>query len=1324
MSFYCTSLNNCVITSNSAVAGGGSYSGTFYNCLFTANAARATGYGGGAAYTTLYNCTVSSNSAPDAGGVFDTILFNSIVYDNSAPTNANYSGGSFNSCCTAPLPGSGTGNITNSPLFVSAAQANFRLQPGSPCFNTGNNLYNGANGLTDLDGNPRFFDSVVDMGAYEIQVSSQPPVVVAQPSDQTSYSGNDVNLTAIAAGSYPESWQWWFNAAPLGGATNATLNLSAVTSSQAGNYSAVISNAFGSTTSQVAVLTVKNAAPTITVQPLPATNSIGSSVSFNATAVGSQPFWWQWMFNGAAISSATDSSLILNSITTNQAGGYSVAASNSFGAVTSSIAVLTVSTDLPPAIIRQPLSQTVGIGNPAAFIADASGSQPLFWQWFFNGTLIPDATNSILTLPSVRPNQAGSYSAVVSNALGTATTASVTLTVGVAAARYVWQNNPNPAPPYTNWSSAATSIQDAVDVAVAEDNIIVTNGIYASGGRIVPGTATTSRVVIDKPLNVRSVNGPAQTQIQGASEFSPGLTPIRCVYLTDGAVLTGFTLTQGATSRFEMGGGAYCTSTNAVIIDCVISGNSALGYGGGVNSGTLINCAVVENSDGAWGSTLYNCTVARNALWVASGGGATFCTLYNCICYGNSASGNYSASTLNYCCTYPLPSAGVGNFTNDPLFVDPVNHNFRLQAGSPCIDSGNNAYSAGALDLDGNPRISGNAVDLGAFEFPETGLPIIAAQPSNQTVFAGSNVIFSVVCTSGTFPIGCVWFRNSIPLPGATNFSLQLLSVSTNQAGAYSVVITNNVGATTSQPATLTVMPGPLPLITMEPQSRTMAPGSTVNFGATALGYQPLSWQWLFNGRPIPQANSPNLILNGVAPGQAGAYSVIVANASGSITSAVATLSVAQTAIRYVSLASPTPAAPYTNWTTAAHSIQDAIGACSSGDTVLVTNGVYKPVLVPSGVELRSINGPRFTSIDGDGLECVALTNDAIISGFTITNGDNGGVAGNWPLGGLVKNCVLVSNYSGWLGAGAIYCTLENCVLIGNSGPTNGCAAAFSTLYNCKLTANTGYTWGGQLQYGAAAFVCSLYGCEITKNAAGGADSSKLYDCTVADNQGSGAASCDSFNSILYNNGSGNFWGGTQHYCCTTPLPSSGIGNITNAPLFVDEANGDFHLQPNSPCINSGDNNSVATSIDLDGNPRVVNGIVDMGADEYQGALPMPFRAWLQSYGLPSDGSADYADTDGDGMNNWQEWVCGTNPTNAASVLRLLSASPISSNVLSLAWQSVPGRNYFVCRSPTLNAPFSILATNIPGQPGLTIYRDTNALSSGESLYRVGVQTQ
>jgi len=195
-------------------------------------------------------------------------------------------------------------------------------------------------------------------------------------------------------------------------------------------------------------------------------------------------------------------------------------------------------------------------------------------------------------------------------------------------------------------------------------------------------------------------------------------------------------------------------------------------------------------------------------------------------------------------------------------------------------------------------------------------------------------------------------------------------------------------------------------------------------------------------------------------------------------------------------------------------------------------------------------------------------------------------------------------------------------------------------------------------------------------------------------------------------------------HCCTTPLPTTqgSSEDITSLPLFVDMASGDLHLQSNSPCINAGKSAYVANSTDLDGNPRIVNGTVDIGAYEFQGAGSQISYAWLQRYGLPTDGSADTADPDADSMNNWQEWRSYTDPTNALSVFRLFSSIQNGTDVV-LSWPSVTGASYFLERSSNLAAPspFSSIATNIVGNDVSTSFVDTNAAVLGPFYYRVGV---
>jgi hypothetical protein len=269
-------------------------------------------------------------------------------------------------------------------------------------------------------------------------------------------------------------------------------------------------------------------------------------------------------------------------------------------------------------------------------------------------------------------------------------------------------------------------------------------------------------------------------------------------------------------------------------------------------------------------------------------------------------------------------------------------------------------------------------------------------------------------------------------------------------------------------------------------------------------------------------------------------------------------------------------------------------------------------------------------------------------------------------------------------GGGAYSGTLNNCTLSGNSAAVTGGGAHWATLNNCTVVGNSA-------------------------NYRGGADGCRLTNCIVYYNSAAlSDPNCD--NSCIL------------HYSCTTPLLAGGIGSVSSPPLFVDYAGGDLRLQSNSPCINAGDNAYVVGATDLDGDSRISGATVDMGAYEFPSPASILSYAWLQSYGLPTDGSVDYADSDADGMNNWQEWCCRTDPTNALSALRMVSATPAGTNVL-VSWQSVAGVTYHLVRSTNLWEwpAFGLLETNLVGQAGTTTYTDTNWAQLARLFYRVGV---
>jgi len=254
------------------------------------------------------------------------------------------------------------------------------------------------------------------------------PSITTQPASKSVNAGANVTFTVSATGTAPLNYQWRFNGSNISGATGSSYTKNNVQSGDVGNYSVVVSNPAGSVTSANATLSL-NVPPTITTQPASQAVNAGGNVTFSVSATGTTPMSYQWRFNGSNISGATGSSYTKNNVQSGDAGNYSVVVSNVAGSATSANASLTV--NVPPTITAQPESQTKNTGNNVTFTVSASGTGPLSYQWRFNGSNIPGATNSSYTKNNVQASDQGNYSVVVSNSAGSVTSANALLTVKV-----------------------------------------------------------------------------------------------------------------------------------------------------------------------------------------------------------------------------------------------------------------------------------------------------------------------------------------------------------------------------------------------------------------------------------------------------------------------------------------------------------------------------------------------------------------------------------------------------------------------------------------------------------------------------------------------------------------------------------------------------------------------------------------------------------------------------------------------------------------------------------------------------------------------------
>jgi hypothetical protein len=167
--------------------------------------------------------------------------------------------------------------------------------------------------------------------------------------------------------------------------------------------------------------------------------------------------------------------------------------------------------------------------------------------------------------------------------------------------------------------------------------------------------------------------------------------------------------------------------------------------------------------------------------------------------------------------------------------------------------------------------------------------PTISQQPVSLTVSNGASADFSVTA-GGTAPLGYLWKKDGAGLSGATTSAFHLASVTTNDAAAYTVVITNSAGSTTSDVATLTVLLPPS--ILTPPQNTTVSIGNTATFTVVASGSPPMSYQWKFNGNALASATASSLAITNAQTGDQGDYTVVVSNAVAAVTSAPGHLTV------------------------------------------------------------------------------------------------------------------------------------------------------------------------------------------------------------------------------------------------------------------------------------------------------------------------------------------------------------------------------------------------------------------------------------------------
>ncbi|HEY3855704.1 MAG TPA: immunoglobulin domain-containing protein [Verrucomicrobiae bacterium] len=394
----------------------------FANCIFSNNLASiepgsqvTAPSAGGSVYNAgslvLSNCAIldsvadnGSSEGATGGGAYNSgalLLYGTMISDNSVGSVA--------------LPGLGGGIFNAGSLQIKGCTVSSNSADGGSGGGIGNSGITSVSNTTVISSGS-FGTNTIGIGIYNSGVFL---------ADSASF------LMGIPAASPGSSFRWELDGTNIQGAISNTLNLKTIQFARNGAYSLLMSNSTGTATNFSEILNQPATnAPTFTLQPIGETTNVGAHVKFQAVAVGFPAPTYHWRFNGKNLAGATTSALTLSPVKANQAGNYSVLASNMYGAITSQVVVLTIEeTNLVPGIAQvQPQSQIAPAGTKVVFSA-ASPHAGVSYQWLKNGAPLAGQTNSKINLANVSAKDDGAYSLLLRSGDETLTGGSAFLSV-------------------------------------------------------------------------------------------------------------------------------------------------------------------------------------------------------------------------------------------------------------------------------------------------------------------------------------------------------------------------------------------------------------------------------------------------------------------------------------------------------------------------------------------------------------------------------------------------------------------------------------------------------------------------------------------------------------------------------------------------------------------------------------------------------------------------------------------------------------------------------------------------------------------------------
>jgi formylglycine-generating enzyme required for sulfatase activity len=515
--------------------------------------------------------------------------------------------------------------------------------------------------------------------------------------------------------------------------------------------------------------------PTISVQPVSQTRTVGEAVALTVQASGSGVLSYSWRKNGVpvlnfgVVSGANGPTLSFASLQTSHAGAYSVVVSNSVGSVTSSGAQLTVNpVKVGPTIVAQPQPVTVPAGQMAVFMVVATGTEPLGYQWQRNGVNLPGANASTLTINKPQLSDAGDYRVVVSDIVGSVVSSVAQLTVNSAGVPPTIVVQP---------VSAAVRVGQQVTLSVQAAGTPTPSYQWQRNGANLPGATSAEWVIRSATLNdageYRVVVANSSGTVTSTPAFVAVLAPEYLPAITQQPQGTNLVVGQRLELRVIATGNpepAYRWRKDGVYLD------GGTGPVWTKPSVTMVDAGVyqviVSNSVGAVFSAQASVVVVPGTVVPRIVGFREI--------GGGDLDFDVDATAGR---EWVLEDSRIlGNWSEVSRFLA---NQQRFSLRVPYQSSNSRFFRLRQADVGGKA-------------------PVIIQEPQDLTVRAGSNAVFTVVA-EGTGPLVYQWFFDGATIPGSRQSTLILTDVRSLNAGNYWVSVTNSVGFVFSSFAKLTV---------------------------------------------------------------------------------------------------------------------------------------------------------------------------------------------------------------------------------------------------------------------------------------------------------------------------------------------------------------------------------------------------------------------------------------------------------------------------------------------------------------------------------------